>query len=241
MHHVFLDSGGGGGSKHLKKVEQPNVTGNESGNVATSSTPNVEKVSGTVLVLANDVTKRLVLTENTKGPVSFSKLVTSEPSRKNVNFRTLLAPKGYGADFSSKDEVDAMIENVPWFIHNTLHILTKWTPDTNLLKKDVGNVPVWVKFHDVPITEFSEDRLSVIEIKLGTPLMIDSYTSVMCMESWCMLSYAITMIDLRANVELKDVIEVVVPKLVGEGLVADINKGTISKQNRTKPSTKRKA
>ncbi|GJR94029.1 ribonuclease H-like domain-containing protein [Tanacetum coccineum] len=72
-------------------------------------------------VLANDVTKGLVLTENTKGHVIIAKWVL----------------------FSSKDEMDAMIENGPWFIRNTLHILKKWTPYSNLLKEDVGNVPVW--------------------------------------------------------------------------------------------------
>ncbi|GJT30397.1 hypothetical protein Tco_0910672 [Tanacetum coccineum] len=72
--------------------------GNECGNVATTSTPNVEHVSGTVRVLANDVTKGPVLTENTKGPASFTKLVTGEPNRKNANFHTLLAPSGNGVD-----------------------------------------------------------------------------------------------------------------------------------------------
>ncbi|GKC27861.1 hypothetical protein Tco_1035155, partial [Tanacetum coccineum] len=31
------------------------------------------------------------------GPTSYAKLVTGEPSRKSVNFRTLLAPAGNGA------------------------------------------------------------------------------------------------------------------------------------------------
>ncbi|GJX48408.1 hypothetical protein Tco_0273598 [Tanacetum coccineum] len=71
----------------------------------------------------------------------------------------------------SKDRIDAMLEN--------------------------GHcVPVWVEFHDVPITAFSKDGLSVIAIKL---------------------SYARDMIELRADVELKDIIVVVVPKLVVEG------------------------
>ncbi|GJX01342.1 hypothetical protein Tco_0185255 [Tanacetum coccineum] len=62
----------------------------------------------------------------------------------------------------------------------------------------------------------SEDRLSTIVTKLDTPFMLDSYTSVMCTESWGRLSYARAMIELRADVELKDNIVVVVPKLIGE-------------------------
>ncbi|GKA22754.1 proteasome subunit alpha type-5 [Tanacetum coccineum] len=50
----------------------------------------------------------------------------------------------------------------------------------NLLKEDVRNVPVWVKLHGVPVTAFSDDGLNDISTKLGTPLMLDSYTSDMC-------------------------------------------------------------
>ncbi|GKC02506.1 hypothetical protein Tco_0994116, partial [Tanacetum coccineum] len=92
------------------------------------------------------------------------------------------------------------------------------TQDVNILKEDVGNVPIWVKRHDVPITAFSEDGLSVIATKLGTPL-IDSYTSDMYMESWGRSSYARVMIELQIDVVLKDTLVVVVPKLVGEGFL----------------------
>ncbi|GJR13545.1 putative reverse transcriptase domain-containing protein [Tanacetum coccineum] len=54
----------------------------------------------------------------------------------------------------------------------------------NLLKEDVGIILVWVKLHGVPIMAFSEDGLSVIATKLDTPLILDSYTSDMCMQSW---------------------------------------------------------
>nr|GEV31772.1 hypothetical protein [Tanacetum cinerariifolium] len=103
-----------------------------------------------------------------------------------------------------------MFENGPWFIRNNPLILKKWNPYVNLLKGDVINVLVKVKLHDVPMTEFSDDGLSVISTEHFTPLMLDSYTS------WGRSSYARAMIKLRANVELKDTIMVAMPKLVGE-------------------------
>ncbi|GKA10481.1 ribonuclease H-like domain-containing protein, partial [Tanacetum coccineum] len=60
----------------------------------------------------------------------------------------------FSFQFSSMQGLDAMLEN-----------------------EDVGNVPVWVKLHGVLVTAFSEDDLSIISTKLGTPLMLDSYTS----------------------------------------------------------------
>ncbi|GKC12228.1 zinc finger, CCHC-type containing protein [Tanacetum coccineum] len=83
--------------------------------------------------------------------------------------------------------------------------------------EDVGTVPVWVKLHGVPVTAFNEDGLSAIATKLGTPLMLDSYTFDMCMQSRGRSSYARAMIELRADVEFKDNIVAVIPKITGEG------------------------
>ncbi|GJS75441.1 hypothetical protein Tco_0725322 [Tanacetum coccineum] len=56
---------------------------------------------------------------------------------------------------------------------------------------------------------FSEDGLSVIATKMGTPIMLDFYTSDMCMQSWGRSSYARVMVELKSDVELKDNIVVV--------------------------------
>ncbi|GKB54913.1 reverse transcriptase domain-containing protein [Tanacetum coccineum] len=140
---------------------------------------------------------------NKSGPkldTSYANLFTSESSRKSVNFRTLITQEHLGKyglvksmlnsstglfffQFSSMDGLDSLLENGPWFISNNSLILKKWNSDVNLLKEDVSNISVWVKLYGVPVTAFSEDGLSTIAIKLGTPLMLDSYTSDMCMQS----------------------------------------------------------
>ncbi|GKB49578.1 putative reverse transcriptase domain-containing protein, partial [Tanacetum coccineum] len=86
--------------------------------------------------------------------------------------------------FSSMDGLDVMLENGLWFICNNPFILKKWNPGVNLLKEDVSNIPVWVKLYGVSVTAFNEDGLSVIAPKFSTPLMLDSYTSDMYMQSW---------------------------------------------------------
>ncbi|GJT29846.1 putative dual specificity protein phosphatase DSP8 [Tanacetum coccineum] len=90
----------------------------------------------------------------------------------------------FSFQFRSMDGLDAMLENGRWFIQNKPLILKKWHPDENLLKEDVSTVPFWANLHGVPVTAFNEDRLSAIATKLGTPLMLDSYTSDMCIQSW---------------------------------------------------------
>nr|GEU60757.1 stigma-specific Stig1 family protein [Tanacetum cinerariifolium] len=85
-------------------------------------------------------------------------------------------------------------------------VVANYNPNVNLLREDVRNVSVWIKLHGASVTAFREDGLSAIAIKLGTPLMLDSYTSDMCLQLWGMSSYARAMIELWADVELKDTI-----------------------------------
>ncbi|GJY87003.1 DNA-directed DNA polymerase [Tanacetum coccineum] len=61
------------------------------------------------------------------------------------------------------------------------------------------------------------DGLSAIATKFGTHLMLDSYTSDMCIQSWVRSSYARALIEVRADVDLKDNIVMAMPKLVGDG------------------------
>ncbi|GKD95015.1 hypothetical protein Tco_1374852 [Tanacetum coccineum] len=67
-----------------------------------------------------------------------------------------------------------------------------WHPNENLLKEDVSTIPYWFKLHGVLVTAFSKDGLSAIATKLA-------------------------MIELRADVELKDNIVAAMPKITKEG------------------------
>ncbi|GJY81708.1 zinc knuckle CX2CX4HX4C containing protein [Tanacetum coccineum] len=95
--------------------------------------------------------------------------------------------------FGSKQGIEAMLEIGPWLIHNVPLILKQWTPNANIMKEDVCNILVWVKFYDAPITAFTEDGAS----------------------------YARAMIKFKANVVLRDTIVVVVPKFSGEGFTTN--------------------
>ncbi|GJT90280.1 hypothetical protein Tco_1079125 [Tanacetum coccineum] len=176
-------------------------------------------------------TQETTTTGNAHGKSSYAN-VTGKPSGKKLIFILCLHRRSkYGLvrsmfssstglfsfQFSSMDGLDAMLENGSWFIRNHPLILKKWHPDENLLKEDVSTIPVWVKLHGVPVTAFREDGLSIIATKLGTPLTLDSYTSNMCMQSWGRSSYTRVIIELRADVELKDNIVLAMPKIIGEG------------------------
>lgn len=50
-----------------------------------------------------------------------------------------------------------MLENGPWHIRDISIILNTGSPTVNLTKEEVTSVPVWVKFHNVPMVPFIED------------------------------------------------------------------------------------
>nr|GEV64479.1 hypothetical protein [Tanacetum cinerariifolium] len=157
---------------------------------------------------------------------------TGKPSRKKVNVHTLYTPDGNRIDVVvsvvSIRVISERFANTAYgfFLGKKVayHVVANYVRNTwemasyeNLLKEDVSTVPVKVKLYGVPVTAFSMDGLSAIATKLGTPLMLDSYTSDMCMQSWGRSSYAIVMIELRADMELKDNIVVAMPKITREG------------------------
>ncbi|GKC06356.1 retrotransposon protein, putative, ty1-copia subclass [Tanacetum coccineum] len=125
--------------------------------------------------------------------------------------------KGVAYLFGSKEGMEAMLESGPWLIRNVSLILKRWTPNANIMKEDVCNIHVWVKFHDVPINAFTEDGLSAIATKLGRALMLDYYMNAMFTDSWGRASYVRSTIELKVDLDLRDTIVVGIPKFIGEG------------------------
>ncbi|GKA91627.1 reverse transcriptase domain-containing protein [Tanacetum coccineum] len=155
--------------------------------LASANEDNMNEVGTINNVANNGTTVGHTPVGNTPGMSTLYANVTSEPSRNIVNFCTLITTARTG---------------LMW--------LSRWSLLEPLAK-------VWVKLYGVPVTAFSEDGLSTIATKLGTPLMLDSYTSDMCMQLWGRSSYARATIELQANVESKNTIMVAMPKLIGEG------------------------
>ena len=102
--------------------------------------------------------------------------------KKYGNVRVMMNANGlFFFKFASSEGMNGVLENGPWFIQFVHIILKKWTPTSSLLKEYLNSVSIWVKFHDTPIVAFSVDGFSAIATKLGNPIMLDSYTSSMCL------------------------------------------------------------
>ncbi|GJU32778.1 hypothetical protein Tco_1176367 [Tanacetum coccineum] len=155
---------------------------------------------------ASEVIKEPDLIEKPKSLVSFAKLVTGESSRKSVNFHTLLAPAGNG------DDVAILMECVRDISERFANIVYGFFLEKWLAYLVVANYVknTWSKYGLVKSILNSSKELFFFKFssKEGMDAMLENGPC-----------YARAMIELRVDVELKDTIMVVIPKLVGEGSI----------------------
>ncbi|KAL9993787.1 putative transcription factor interactor and regulator CCHC(Zn) family [Helianthus debilis subsp. tardiflorus] len=121
--------------------------------------------------------------------------------------------------FDSKEGMMKVLEGGPWLIRKVPLFLNVWSPSVNLIKECIKSVPVWVKLHNVPIAIYTDDGLSLLASKLGTPKRLDGYTADMCVDNWGRSSFARALIEISADNDLKDYITVAIPKLEEDGYI----------------------
>ncbi|GJZ46392.1 hypothetical protein Tco_0593988 [Tanacetum coccineum] len=111
----------------------------------------------------------------------------------------------------------------------------KFAPIKGMNREDLNLVPIWVKLHDIPIVSFTTDGLSGMATKLGNSIMLNSYTSSMCLRSWVRMDYACALIDIRVTRELKGEMTIAIPNVEDDEEVIHTHKKqvyqTVSKKN----------
>ncbi|GJU58037.1 hypothetical protein Tco_1235803 [Tanacetum coccineum] len=125
---------------------------------------------------------------NALGKSSYAN-ITGKPSKKKVNVCTLYKLGGNGIDVVvSVDSIHAISKYglVRSMFSSSTRLFSFQFNFLDRLDDMLENGPCLGKPHGVPVTDFSEDGLSAIATKLGTPLMLDSYTT-----DWGRSSYAI--------------------------------------------------
>nr|GEX34690.1 hypothetical protein [Tanacetum cinerariifolium] len=123
--------------------------------------------------------------------------------------------------FDSRVGLEAVLVGGPWLIRKSLIILKKWPMDSRLLKEELTRNLIWANLHDVPIQVFKEDGISLIATFIGKPIMLDSYTSSMCNDSWGRISFARCLIELNLEAHLMDVVTIGMPSLFGDGFTKE--------------------
>ncbi|GJX84220.1 zinc knuckle CX2CX4HX4C containing protein [Tanacetum coccineum] len=136
--------------------------------------------------------------------------------------RIIMNAKGFFFfKFDSRAGLDAVLEGGPWMIRNSPINLKKWSVNTSLQKEEMTRIPIWVKLHDVPIQVFKEDGISLIASYLDKPIMLDSYTTTMCKESWGRSSFARCLIEINSEAEFTKSITIGIPELEGPNFIKE--------------------
>ncbi|GKD62642.1 putative reverse transcriptase domain, reverse transcriptase zinc-binding domain protein [Tanacetum coccineum] len=86
----------------------------------------------------------------------------------------------------------------------------------------VIKVLVWVKLHGVPVLAYSDIGLSLIATQIGKPIMLDAFTSLMCVDSWGRISFARALIEVSADTILKNDVVMAIPNDDGNGHTMEV-------------------
>ncbi|GKD37247.1 zinc knuckle CX2CX4HX4C containing protein [Tanacetum coccineum] len=150
------------------------------------------------------------------------KVVKKEQLGETWAERIMMNTKGFFLfKFDSRASLEAVLEGGPWLIRNSSIIINKWSMDTRLLKEELTRIPIWVKLHNVPIQVFEEYGISLIATFIRKPVMLDSYISSMCNDSWGRSSFARCLIKVNSEADLVDVVTIGIPSLTGDGFTKE--------------------
>nr|GEW88385.1 hypothetical protein [Tanacetum cinerariifolium] len=101
-------------------------------------------------------------------------------------------------------------------------LLSKWSSSLSLKKGEVTKVPMWVKLYNVPILAYSGDGLSLIAMQRRKPIMLDAFTSSMCVESWGRISFARALIEVGSDYALKKEVVMAITNEEGTDYVNEV-------------------
>ncbi|KAK4710278.1 hypothetical protein R3W88_004791 [Solanum pinnatisectum] len=79
--------------------------------------------------------------------------------------------------FQTKENMQEILYNGPYTINNKPIILKRWSIDFDLSKEFPTEIPLWVKFPDLPMTCWSKDSLSRIGSAVGKHVYDDVCTT----------------------------------------------------------------
>ncbi|XP_059285181.1 uncharacterized protein LOC132038544 [Lycium ferocissimum] len=83
----------------------------------------------------------------------------------------------YIVKFLSQFHMRLALHAGPYTINNRQVILKPWTPELNFSAEFLTEIPLWVKFPQLPMSFWSCDSLSRIASTIGTPLFADECTT----------------------------------------------------------------
>ena len=89
-----------------------------------------------------------------------------------------LGKEFYSVRFSLKEDMDAVLNNGPWFIGGHFLSIRPWEPFFKPASASVSSIAVWVRLHELPLELYEMEVLKQIGEAIGRVLRIDSHTAM---------------------------------------------------------------
>ncbi|XP_075077189.1 uncharacterized protein LOC142163933 [Nicotiana tabacum] len=112
----------------------------------------------------------------------------------------------YMIKFQTIEDLNAVYYSGPYSINNRPIILKPWTPEFDFNTEFPTEIPLWVKFPNLPMNCWSSNSLSRIASVIGTPIFADECTS-----KQTRISYARMLVEVNVTRELPEAITVLDP------------------------------
>lgn len=113
--------------------------------------------------------------------------------------------------FESENHMNNIIEGGPWLFAGQPLFLERWKEGMSLEKHNHKEVPIWVKFRNLPIEYWTQEGLSMVASSVGRPLYPDAFTS-----SMARLDYARVCVVVNINSKFQDHVFMLLPSASGE-------------------------
>nr|XP_023929248.1 uncharacterized protein LOC112040592 [Quercus suber] len=78
---------------------------------------------------------------------------------------------------SLKEDLEAVLQNGPWFIGKHFLSIRPWEPDFKPELANVSSIAVWIRFNDLPIEYYNAKALYLIGKAIGNVLRVDTHTA----------------------------------------------------------------
>ncbi|GKC11853.1 RNA-directed DNA polymerase, eukaryota, reverse transcriptase zinc-binding domain protein [Tanacetum coccineum] len=111
--------------------------------------------------------------------------------------------------FQDEEGIKEVINNGPWMVNNKPMYVQKWCIDMCLDKVEPKKLPVWVKMLKMPMEAWSVKGISALASSLGKLIIMDEVTTRMCVTSVRRIGFARVLIEIDAEKEIKDRIEII--------------------------------
>ncbi|XP_020704502.1 uncharacterized protein LOC110115580 [Dendrobium catenatum] len=79
--------------------------------------------------------------------------------------------------FSLSEDYDMVWSKGAWFFHGKPFIFKKWTKNFSPTRENFTSVPIWVRFHNLPLICWNSEGISKIASKIEIPIAVDTLTA----------------------------------------------------------------